>query len=767
MSVDINVEDNDITTEKNSIHCLRYSNAVSNSNTSLRNALILGYSNYVAIYDVLNQKVTKTIKLSQYDSKSLSSGDKQSSSNGLRLTTLAVNQRLGRGHVAVGGKYGHLRIISLTSEVSGAPAIDPKIQDITDLCFSRFKQSLLAGSTESGAVVLWDANTVKRTSFFNEHKAPASGLSFSPTNEMLLSSVGLDKHCLCYDVLSGKTAATIKTNEPLTCVDFRQDGITISLGTSKGKIFVYDLRTTKVPCQVLEPHPGRAVKCLLYQSGNDGKALAKNRSSSLLKQTSKKNMLSEVCKENVPISVSTQSAGEILGSPSSKFKKVVPAQNETPSPVYFSPAPNDNSTDQMFSPLGGVISDVELNFKALDTHSKNTSNHSNFSRLSSDSLFSPLREKSTNLMSSFSNGGENDSPAINFLQSGSKMFTSPLPMIAETNYEHNSYVSSKKEHNMNPKLSIAQRRNISELTINDASPGIYNSTAENNTTPLVLKKSKEKECYLPSYEIQNNINNSLQMFRQVPITTEGALQCNKGNEIHTNTMALLVDKQHIKHRENHTSIVSSRQSTIEDKCLDYVSKPFPISSTKLQEPNAPTNVSDTDCSSKDIPKSVRSSLTSKCSFDTISLGIVPHSSDKHEVFDIKSMMMAFPEALTSSPFKVSTNTQEVNSRCEGIACMNEPTVVKSDNHVEEAKQFERSYLKSVVTESMDEFASEVRKQLWHMEWDLTKNFQLLKQENEQKQEGFNKIYESMMLENEKLRHENEQLKKSRHFFQQN
>ena len=169
--------------------------------------------------------------------------------------------------------------------------------------------------------MLWDANTVKRTSSFSEHKAPASGLSFSPMNEMLLSSAGFDKRCFCYDVLSGKTAATIKTNEPLTCLDFRQDGSTIALGTSKGKIFLYDLRTTKMPSQVLEPHPGKPVTCLVYQSSNGGKALAKNRSSSLLKQTSKKNMLSEVSKENVPISISTQSSDDILGSPSSKFKK--------------------------------------------------------------------------------------------------------------------------------------------------------------------------------------------------------------------------------------------------------------------------------------------------------------------------------------------------------------------------------------------------------------------------------------------------------------
>ena len=83
------------------------------------------------------------------------------------------------------------------------------------------------------------------------------------------------------------------------------------------------------------------------------------------------------------------------------------------------------------------------------------------------------------------------------------------------------------------------------------------------------------------------------------------------------------------------------------------------------------------------------------------------------------------------------------------------------------QQFERNYLKSVVTECMDDFTSEVRKQLWHIEWDITKNFQLLKEENDLKQARFNKMYEDMMLDNQRLKEENETLKKSRHFFQQN
>ena len=99
------------------------------------------------------------------------------------MICLAVNERLGTGHVAVGGRNGYLRLINLVSGVSGLPAIDPQIQDITQLCFSRFKQSLLAGSTESGVIALWDANAVKTTASFTEHRAPASGLALSLINE--------------------------------------------------------------------------------------------------------------------------------------------------------------------------------------------------------------------------------------------------------------------------------------------------------------------------------------------------------------------------------------------------------------------------------------------------------------------------------------------------------------------------------------------------------------------------------------------------------
>lgn len=52
---------------------------------------------------------------------------------------------------------------------------------------------------------MWDTNARKIvTSFSSDHKAPATGLSFSPVNEMLLVSTGLDKKIVFYDVQGKK-----------------------------------------------------------------------------------------------------------------------------------------------------------------------------------------------------------------------------------------------------------------------------------------------------------------------------------------------------------------------------------------------------------------------------------------------------------------------------------------------------------------------------------------------------------------------------------
>lgn len=65
------------------------------------------------------------------------------------------------------------------------------------------KRSLLGSVSDSGTVVLWDSNTQKELHVFDgAHKAPGSGLAFSPTSDLLVVSVGLDKKIVCYDTAS-------------------------------------------------------------------------------------------------------------------------------------------------------------------------------------------------------------------------------------------------------------------------------------------------------------------------------------------------------------------------------------------------------------------------------------------------------------------------------------------------------------------------------------------------------------------------------------
>lgn len=77
------------------------------------------------------------------------------------------------------------------------------LQPIHDLRLSPLKRSLLGSISDSGTMVLWDANTQKEINVFDSsHKAPGSGLVFSPASELLVVSVGLDKKIICYDTVS-------------------------------------------------------------------------------------------------------------------------------------------------------------------------------------------------------------------------------------------------------------------------------------------------------------------------------------------------------------------------------------------------------------------------------------------------------------------------------------------------------------------------------------------------------------------------------------
>lgn len=74
-------------------------------------------------------------------------------------------------------------------------------QAIQGLQYSHYNRSMLASVSDDASLVLWDTNARRSVhQFARAHKAPATDLSFSPCNDKLLLSSGLDKRIVLYDV---------------------------------------------------------------------------------------------------------------------------------------------------------------------------------------------------------------------------------------------------------------------------------------------------------------------------------------------------------------------------------------------------------------------------------------------------------------------------------------------------------------------------------------------------------------------------------------
>ncbi|KAM8822007.1 protein NEDD1 [Eudromia elegans] len=168
-------------------------------------------------------------------------------------------------YLASGSLSGEIILHSVTTNLSSTPFGFGSRQPIRHLKYSSFKKSLLGSVSDSGAVTLWDVNSQNPYhNFENTHKAPASEICFSPVNELLLVTVGLDKRIILYDTSSKKLLTTIVAEFPLTTVDFMPDGTTLAIGCSRGKIYQYDLRKLTSPVRTVSAHKG-CVKCIRLQ----------------------------------------------------------------------------------------------------------------------------------------------------------------------------------------------------------------------------------------------------------------------------------------------------------------------------------------------------------------------------------------------------------------------------------------------------------------------------------------------------------------------
>ncbi|KAI7735086.1 hypothetical protein M8C21_004955 [Ambrosia artemisiifolia] len=170
----------------------------------------------------------------------------------------------------------HLASISLSGDLiihnlgSGARATelkDPNGQVLRVLDYSRASRHLLVTAGDDGSVHLWDTTGRNpKVSWLKQHSAPTAGISFSPSNDKIIASVGYDKKLYTFDSGAKRPSFCIPYESPFSSVAFHDDGNTLAAGTTTGQVVFYDVRAKPQPITVLRAYANsEAVTSLCWQ----------------------------------------------------------------------------------------------------------------------------------------------------------------------------------------------------------------------------------------------------------------------------------------------------------------------------------------------------------------------------------------------------------------------------------------------------------------------------------------------------------------------
>ncbi|XP_054750791.2 protein NEDD1-like isoform X1 [Lytechinus pictus] len=257
-------------------------------NSTSRYMVCGGKNKLISIWDVKNKKLKRTYKEH-------------------RESVSCVIFNWNDSYIASGSASGEILLHNVVSGQPGSPMLVSNGQTIRDVGYSYFKKSLLAAASDDGSLTLWDTNTSKLvTSFSDAHNAPTTALSFSPLNNLLLASSGLDKRVVCYDVNGRSVIKTMAVESPLTSLSFMQDGATLAAGSTRGKIYVFDLRKGSSPLNTLNAHKS-SVQAIRFQKPNGAPKIngpvSKSRTASSHKKTSSSSSSIQMNEANEPTSL--------------------------------------------------------------------------------------------------------------------------------------------------------------------------------------------------------------------------------------------------------------------------------------------------------------------------------------------------------------------------------------------------------------------------------------------------------------------------------
>lgn len=160
---------------------------------------------------------------------------------------------------------------------------------------SSVKTSLMAAAFNSGTVAAWNTHSNKGNSspvveFSAAHQSPATAVALSPVTDILMVSGGLDKNVVLYDfpkkrsilqlhflhlimyycififkltnLYLNRILKKIEVDSPVSAIEFYPDGTSLVVGTTRGKILMYDLRSISTPVQSIMAHSTSISKLL-------------------------------------------------------------------------------------------------------------------------------------------------------------------------------------------------------------------------------------------------------------------------------------------------------------------------------------------------------------------------------------------------------------------------------------------------------------------------------------------------------------------------
>ncbi|KAJ4719943.1 protein NEDD1 [Melia azedarach] len=170
-------------------------------------------------------------------------------------------------HLASISVSGDLILHNLASGARAAELKDPNEQVLRVLDYSRISRHLLVTAGDDGTVHLWDVTgRSPKVSWLKQHSAPTAGVSFSPSSDKIIASVGLDKKLYTYDSGSRRPSSCIAYEAPFSSLAFRDDGWVLTAGTSNGRVVFYDVRGKPQPFTVLRAYSSsEAVSSLCWQ----------------------------------------------------------------------------------------------------------------------------------------------------------------------------------------------------------------------------------------------------------------------------------------------------------------------------------------------------------------------------------------------------------------------------------------------------------------------------------------------------------------------